>query len=95
MPTHAMRPHEWGTRGMGVILCMGHPPANTNVGMSLTSASGLPLVDQGGSPGSYTLSTVLTSTPTGTIDGGAVAVTIDDPSGPPPCEAHLDCIPQT
>jgi hypothetical protein len=69
--------------------------ANTNVGMSLTSASGLPLVDQGGSPGSYTLSTVLTSTPTGTVDGGSVGVTIGDPSGPPPCEPHLDCIPQT
>jgi hypothetical protein len=25
-PTHAMRLHEWGTRGMGWILCMGHPP---------------------------------------------------------------------
>jgi hypothetical protein len=74
---------------------MANVAANTNVGMSLTSASGLPLVDQGGSPGSYTLSTVLTSAPTGTIDGGSVGVTIDDPSGPPPCEPHLDCIPQT
>jgi hypothetical protein len=22
----ALRLHEWGTQGMGVILCMGHPP---------------------------------------------------------------------
>jgi hypothetical protein len=26
MPTHAMRPHEWGTRCLGSFLCMGHPP---------------------------------------------------------------------
>jgi hypothetical protein len=26
MPTHAMRLHEWGTRGIGAISCMGHPP---------------------------------------------------------------------
>ena len=26
MPTHAMKLHEWGTRGSGVIGCMGHPP---------------------------------------------------------------------
>jgi hypothetical protein len=26
MPTHAMRLHEWGTRGIGTISCMGHPP---------------------------------------------------------------------
>jgi hypothetical protein len=26
MPTHAVRLHEWGTRGMGWVLCMGHPP---------------------------------------------------------------------
>jgi len=25
-PTHAVRLHEWGTQGMGWILCMGHPP---------------------------------------------------------------------
>ena len=25
MPTHAVRPHEWGTRGMGWFLCMGEP----------------------------------------------------------------------
>ena len=25
-PLHAMRPHEWGTRGMVGFLCMGHPP---------------------------------------------------------------------
>jgi hypothetical protein len=26
MPTHAMRLHEWGTRGIGTISRMGHPP---------------------------------------------------------------------
>jgi hypothetical protein len=26
MPTHAMRLHEWGTRCIGTISCIGHPP---------------------------------------------------------------------
>jgi hypothetical protein len=26
MPNHAMRLHEWGTRSIGLTLCMGHPP---------------------------------------------------------------------
>jgi hypothetical protein len=36
-PTHAMKPHEWGTRVSGSIACMGHPPFDTvdRVGCSL------------------------------------------------------------
>jgi hypothetical protein len=30
-PTHAMKLHEWGTRGIGWILCMGHPPARRRI----------------------------------------------------------------
>src|SRR5258708_367997 len=26
IPTHAMRPHEWGTRGCCRFSCVGHPP---------------------------------------------------------------------
>jgi hypothetical protein len=26
MPTHAMKLHEWGTQGIGLSSCMGHPP---------------------------------------------------------------------
>jgi hypothetical protein len=26
MPTHAMRPHEWGTRACCRFSCVGHPP---------------------------------------------------------------------
>jgi hypothetical protein len=26
-PTHAMKPHEWGTRVYWWVLCMGHPPS--------------------------------------------------------------------
>jgi hypothetical protein len=35
MPTHAMRLHEWGTRGTGLVLCVGHPPTRPSLGATL------------------------------------------------------------
>jgi hypothetical protein len=47
MPTHAMRLHEWGTRSVGTISCVGHPPVPTwFLGVGFVKFSGFGVVGQ-------------------------------------------------